>query len=689
MENRRFTKLRLKRTARGRARGIAAFGCLGVLCATPVVAQQPSEALPPISVTSTRVGDGIVGASNTVITAEDIRRSPGATLQDLLAQQPGIQTWSTFGGVNGAGTTVDMRGFGATAASNTLVLINGRRITDVDLGGVDFSAIPRDSIERIEITRGNSGAVLYGDNAVGGVINIVTKSGVGLPPRARIEAGFGSFQQREGNASANVSHGPFSMAVFGTAVDSDGYRVNNELRQRNGVADLRYTGDKGTAYFNISADDQNLGLPGARRVTLTSSELEADRRGATTPTAFAEKNGVNVTLGVTRTVVDGMDVILDGGLRQKHQKVFSSLSGFDASDTRVLTTASFTPRFVSRRDLLGMPSQVTAGLDFYDASLDADRGTLLSDPPIHRYSLTQRSTGGYWHQTIGILPTTQVSFGARAQSTTVSARDVYDPTAPGGAFDVQGAPLDKTDTQHALHFGIEHRLNDTFTLFGRAARSFRTPNVDERVGQGFPTNFDLRTQTSRDMEAGVRTQWGRLSTQTSVYMMTLVDEIMFSPATFSNINLDPTRRIGLENSANYQLSDTVRLRGNATYLEAKFRDGINNGNYVPLVSRWSGSVGASWDVWGKWLVLDGVVRYAGSRRMDNDQANFQPLIPAHTVVDIRAGGEIDRFSWSVSVQNLFNADYFDYSVASSTTYGTYNAYPQTGRTFMAKAGVTF
>ena len=51
--------------------------------------------------------------------------------------------------------------------------------------------------------------------------------------------------------------------------------------------------------------------------------------------------------------------------------------------------------------------------------------------------------------------------------------------------------------------------------------------------------------------------------------------------------------------------------------------------------------------------------------MDNDQANFQPLIPAHTVVDVRLGGEIDRFFWSFSVQNVFDELYFDYAIASA------------------------
>ena len=131
-----------------------------------------------------------------------LRIRPQQTLQEIIAQTPGVQLTSLFGGVNGAKTSVDLRGFGAFATSNTLVLINGRRLNDIDMAGVDFSTIPRDSIERIEITRGNSGAVLYGDNAVGGVINIVLKNGVGGPPVAmRAEAGVGSFNQRLGESS--------------------------------------------------------------------------------------------------------------------------------------------------------------------------------------------------------------------------------------------------------------------------------------------------------------------------------------------------------------------------------------------------------------------------------------------------------------------------------------------------------
>ena len=97
----------------------------------------------------------------------------------------------------------------------------------------------------------------------------------------------------------------------------------------------------------------------------------------------------------------------------------------------------------------------------------------------------------------------------------------------------------------------------------------------------------------------------------------------------------------------------------------------------------------SWDIYQKYLVLDAVARFFSDRRMDNDQMNFQPLIPGKAVVDVRVGGEIDKFFWSLSVQNVFNTLYFDYAIASAFTFGTYNAYPLPGRTYLVRAGMQF
>jgi iron complex outermembrane receptor protein len=666
-------------------------GCIA-LTAAPACAQPKPEPIPEISVTASRLGSGITGASTTVITADEIERSPGYTLQDLLAQQPGLQLQNILGGTNGASTFVDMRGFGAFAVSNTLVLINGRRLNDVDMAGVDFGSIPRKSIERIEITRGNSGAVLYGDNAVGGVINIITKTNVAQPASLRVDGAFGTFKQHEGTVAANGSTGNFTGSVYANGIESDGFRQNNVLRQHTAVGDVRYTAAEGSAYVNISADDQHLGLPGARRVTLTSSELATNPLGATTPFDYGNKQGLNVTLGVTRMVMPGTEIIVDGSWRYKAQQTASLLEFQEVYLATTVGTASFTPRVINNVTMFGMPWKTIAGVDVYKSIYGSGRSVHKGDLPNHHYDIDQTSVAPYAQTTVALQPQTDLSAGARIHHNSISARDIFDPTAPASFPPPQGEPLDKREIARANHVGLEHRFTENLALFGRTARSFRFANVDERVGLapfGTPTNFDIKTQHSRDYEGGFRFNWSRFGLQSSLYDMRLTNEIHFDPINFVNFNLDPTRRYGYENMATWQASDTVRFSAGMAYTRAVFREGPNAGNDVPLVSRWTENVGVSWNIWQKFLVLDGVVRYVGARRFDNDQANVQPLIPPHTTADLRIGGEWERFTWSFAVQNLMDVHYFDYGVASSFTFGTYNAYPLPGRTWMARGGVKF
>jgi iron complex outermembrane receptor protein len=678
--------------------------------------QGGAVALPPIDVSSSRTATGILsGSSSSVITAEDIARSPAQSLPDILSTQAGIQVLHQSGNPIGVNDSVDLRGFGAFAQSNTLILVNGRRYQDFDLQGFDFASIPINSIERIEITRGNSGAVLYGDGAVGGVINIVTKTQNAQGVSGKVEGAVGSYGYAEGRLSAGAASGPWSTSVYSNSATASGYRQNGETRQDNVVSNFSYRTPAFGYYLNAAVDRQRQNLPGTLpNLPLVYPQTLDDPRAATTPLDWAHKQDFNITTGFNMPVWSGAELIVDGGVRRKFQQstFYNYFNGpgfsYDVGTATPysyintgMTTASLTPRLDISHRLFGAPGQLLTGIDFYNTQYDSDRYAIDGGQPIHHYNIRQSSLAFYGVNKTTILPDVDISFGGRLQRTAIKADDGYNSAAdtcfpfcyPSGTAQIPS--YDNSEWQWAAHAGIEYRVLPTLAVFGRVARAFRVPNADERVAAGSPFNiatpqtFDLKTQTSHDVEGGVRFNWQRLKVESSVYVMDLNNEIHYNPVAMVDINLDPTRRIGWENTAVFAATDDVRLRATAAYTHATFRDGPNEGNDVPLVSRWSGSAGVSWDVWKNWATLDVIARLWSKRYMDNDQGNVQPTIPANATVDVRLGGAYDRFFWSVTVQNLFDVNYYDYAIASASTRGYFAAYPSPGRTFMVRAGATF
>src|SRR5689334_11365202 len=645
-------------------------------------------ALPTIDVNWTRLNSGMVGTSTSVITSQDIESSPAQNLPDILSQQAGIQIQHLLSSTNGSRDTVDLRGFGVFAQSNVLMLVNGRRFQDFDLQGFDFSAIPLNSIERIEITRGNSGTVLYGDGAIGGVINIILKKGSSPAATNRTEALGGSYRYWEGRASAAATSGPWSVGAFGNAISSDGYRVNSALRQRNINATLNYTTPNLGAYFTVAGDRQFQGLPAGLNNLPSAVPFTLDTPWqSNTPLDWGKKQAINFATGFNATLSPGIELIVDGGVRRKFQQAqffnyfensppfaytVAGATSMNYVDT-VMTTSSVTPRLDISRQLFGLPNRLLTGIDFYNTQYNSDRPTTPGLVPVHKFDIQQRTLGFYAMNTTAVRPDTDISIGGRVQKNSVNARDIYsavnDPNAGFYANNPEIPPFDQSEWQWAAHLGLEHRISSNFAVFGRAARAFRLANADERVGAGGPfifivPTFDLKTQTSWDVEGGVRVNLGQFRVESSVYLMRLKNEIHFLPAVGVDTNLDPTQRVGWETAAFYQINNSARVRGGATYVNATFREGAFAGNEIPLVSQWSGYAGLSWDIVPQWLTLDVTSRLFGSRRMDNDQANVQPLIPAQATADVKFSGKYDRFFWSAAVLNVLDKHYYDYAIAS-------------------------
>ena len=301
---------------------LAAAAIFGLSAAT-ANAQQTG---PPenILVTATRLDTVNTRArgNTTIITATDIEDSTARTLPELLGREAGVLGRSLFGN-NGTSATVDIRGFGAAATQNTLILLDGRRLNDVDLSSVNFGAIPLQSIERIEITR-NSGAVLYGDGAVGGAINIITRQPERAGTSAFVKAGVGSLDTRQLDAHVSHNSGAFAAFVGAHLLNSDGYRDNNHLDEKNLNSDFRYNHANNQYFLKFDWFDQDLDLPGARNVNpaLGVDQLKNDRRGTNTPDDYADQKGYALNPGFTHYWDNGTEAVIDFGYRKKNQKAF-------------------------------------------------------------------------------------------------------------------------------------------------------------------------------------------------------------------------------------------------------------------------------------------------------------------------------------------------------------------------------
>ena len=206
----------------GRALALAAAS-LALLLLPPGKAQaQRAEAEPPLQITVTpdRIPTAIqrVGSAVSVIRAEVIERASPATLADVLRSVPGLDVAQAGG--PGAPAGIRIRG---ANAGQTLVLIDGLRINDPSSPTAEFdsSLLAPSLIERIEVLRGPQSA-LYGSDAIGGVVNIITRRGRGAPSvTLRTEAG--SYGATATQGSLSGSHGPWSYAFAGSAVSSGGF----------------------------------------------------------------------------------------------------------------------------------------------------------------------------------------------------------------------------------------------------------------------------------------------------------------------------------------------------------------------------------------------------------------------------------------------------------------------------------
>ena len=193
-------------------------------CVAPATAAEEPVRLPPVvvSASATPVQAREVGSAVTVITAEQIERQQVRSLADVLRQVPGVAL--SRSGPTGSQTQVRIRG---AEANHTLVLMDGVELNDPSgASEFDFGNMVASDVERIEILRGPQSA-LYGSEAIGGVINIITKRGKG-PVSATLTAEGGSFETARLAGHAQGGGDWYDFSVGGTFFRTGGVSVAPE-----------------------------------------------------------------------------------------------------------------------------------------------------------------------------------------------------------------------------------------------------------------------------------------------------------------------------------------------------------------------------------------------------------------------------------------------------------------------------
>lgn len=575
------------------------------------------------------IGSGHVDeltSATSAITETEIAARGQQYISDLLRSLPGISVSTS--GPGGGLTQIRVRG---SEANHVLVLIDGVEVANPSLGEFDFSGLRAEDVVRIETLRGEQSA-LYGSDAIGGVINIITRAGSTQDGwRASLEAG--SRDTVEGQVSAVLPLGSAALSLNGNLFNTEGYDISGLDGERDGS----------------KSRSLNIGL----------NNVQAG------PIAFSAKFGSS-----------RLDVDFDGD---------SDFDGRLNNTDGETTVKSETARIDARFDLAGFENLITAHM--VDTDTDT-RGGFSSRSIGQRHNINwaaKRIFGNSSFTALGEVE--QESYQIIPNFTEADAKPDNWTYALAGDYRYNAGPI-------ALSASARYDINDFFAdattwrlgggydfenIGGRIRASVGTgiknPSMIELFGffpqSNFMGNRDLQPEESLGFSIGYEQELGDLNVSIDLFRSELTDEIttIFNPdftSTVVNLETDSTRQ-GVEVEARWAMSDTLFLRGSASYLDSEENElvEIRRPEFIA-------SATATWNATDA-LSLTANLDHNG-KQIDTDFGTFSNVtLDAFTLVGANASYAVNGFATlSLRVENLLNEEYqevFGYSAPGRAIYG--------------------
>ncbi|MDP2854601.1 MAG: TonB-dependent receptor [Smithellaceae bacterium] len=651
-----------------------------------------------VVVTATRDAQEVrkTPANVTVITAEEISLSGATTVVEVLEKLESIQ-FRTYSG-NASQAMIDMRGFGGdNPYGKTLVMLDGRRLNRTDMASINWLSMPIHMIERIEIIRG-PGSVLYGDAAIGGVINVIPKKGKSKPVfnASALAGSYGLHNERIGVIGATDK---WTYAVTGENNFLSGYRDRSKYSAQGGGVDVGYAAhDLFNVSLGVSVSRADYQLPGA----LTKAQMQQDRRQyqPAMPLYWMNANDdndgrdkhTNINLGVKSFwgPFGQMEVNVTYG-RKDLQSNWPSWYSYKYSDTKA-DTYGISPKYILDKEIFGFHNKVVVGVDYYnepykkDIFNDRERTYQLSAA-----NFTRESLGYYIRDEFSLLKSLTLSAGCRFEQMKIKGMNV-DFSMPSNSFDNE-----KNFSAGSYEAGLTWLWGKKSKSFIKYATIYRVPFLDEIASfNGFGGSF----LTTLEQEKGTSLEVGaeyypleNLKLGITLFRIDMQDEIEYvytSLYTGYNQNVGKTRHDGAEISASYLWQKYLKVYGNLTYHKATFENGINEKKEMPMVP--NRIVNAGLEIYLPYNVtLKPEIRHVGEAYLSGDNNNNAEKLESFTLLNVYVHYKptFGRLNLTVfaGVENLTDTMYSSFGI-DYAQYGMDNFYyPMPGRTF--KTGISF
>lgn len=606
---------------------------LGVPAGTHAQDRAAGEAttLDTIVVTPLRRESTLAASTSTVtiIDRKEIDRTAAADLPSLLKSYPGVSI-TGYGG-QGASSNVYLRGMGAT---QTLVLINGVRTASATSGTTSIFNIPLSAIERIEIAKGGHSAQ-YGADAIGGVINIITKDGSACPDgRARCSSiTAGVTHPWGGYTNLNTrghTEGGLDYSVGGQILGTRGYDFTTPLAWGHEPDDDGFL--QGSFDFNLSQafDWGKLYTTGLYSRGRSQYDATAPSDNKVDTDTFAGKAGARVDHSESWFSTVELSAGLD-----------------DTSNFRDGVAGS--RDFDTRRYGVLASTQKTFDLGDYkhvlDGGVEAYREEVSSTTA---YSVTERDLAAVFGQ-----------YGFEYDRLNVNAGLRYDHNEQFGSATTWNT-------------GASYEIIEDVTLRASYSTGFRAPTFNDLYYPGY-ANPNLKPEKSRSYEVGALWQIGPgTSLDLAFYQTWLKDAIASNPPTYIPFNVARAKVTGFEAVLAHAFND--RWNGKAT-IDIRSPKNEDNGKYIPYRDRFKATAELGFKATEK-LDLNTKVLYGASRYAN--AANTVEL-PSYVTFDVSMIYTLDRQSqFKLSVENVLDRE-----------YETITSYRAPGRTFNLSFTRTF